>query len=255
MTVDIDAVWARLKNGSIEPKSSIPDDETVRPLNTDNNENVTIEHTYKFAGKLHKQIKVVQRSSAEAKAYLATRGSQSESDKDMMEEPDLVDSARKTGPDGQMLSRPRRRISAWDPNPTGFIKGLPLAPALSKSNIGSGGLKSIDKHHLGLDAELWHRAIPQLVMRLGSTVIQSAQDAASFSTAKQSKVQKLNVVDKSKLDWAEHVDTTEGAKEELEKAKKDKRSYLERRDFLDRVEDKTEDDRAKARGVIRSSVA
>ena len=37
------------------------------------------------------------------------------------------------------------------------------------------------------------------------------------------------------MDWAEHVDK-EGAREELEAARRAKGSYLERRDFLERVE-------------------
>ena len=252
VTVDIDAVWERLKNGSIEPEDPILNDDAVGIINNDENDNITIKRIYKFAGKLHTETKVVPKSSAQAKAYLATKGSQAGSDDNVIEEPLLAVNEEKTGPDGQILSRPKRRISAWDPNPTCFVKGLPLAPALSKSNIGaSGALKSTDKSHLGQDAELWNRAIPQLTMKFGNAALQPAQGLVSFTSAKQSKIQKLNVVDKSKLDWAEHVDTTEGAREELETARKDKRNYLERKDFMDRVEDKTEDDRAKARGVVR----
>ena len=55
------------------------------------------------------------------------------------------------------------------------------------------------------------------------------------TAAKAVKAPKLNVVDKSKMDWAEHVDK-EGAREELEAARKAKGSYLEKRDFLERVE-------------------
>ena len=66
--------------------------------------------------------------------------------------------------------------------------------------------------------------------------------------AKHLKAQRLNVVDKSKLDWAEHVDAQEGAREELEKAKRDKGSYLDRRDFLERVEERGESSRSGMKG-------
>ena len=57
---------------------------------------------------------------------------------------------------------------------------------------------------------------------------------------------KMNVVDKSKLDWEAHVEE-EGAREELEQARKGKGNYLERRDFLERAEDRREADLREAR--------
>lgn len=52
---------------------------------------------------------------------------------------------------------------------------------------------------------------------------------------------KLNVVEKSKLDWASHVDQ-EGLKEELDVAEKAKGGYMGRMDFLGRTEAKREED-------------
>ncbi|KAL8895407.1 MAG: hypothetical protein Q9207_008189 [Kuettlingeria erythrocarpa] len=52
---------------------------------------------------------------------------------------------------------------------------------------------------------------------------------------------KLNVVEKSKLDWASHVDQ-EGLKEELDVAEKAKGGYMGRMDFLGRAEAKREED-------------
>lgn len=49
------------------------------------------------------------------------------------------------------------------------------------------------------------------------------------------KAQKLNVVDKSKLDWKAHV-AKEGHQDELEKAAKAKDAYLSKADFLGQVE-------------------
>ncbi|KAL8641434.1 MAG: hypothetical protein Q9228_001753 [Teloschistes exilis] len=56
-----------------------------------------------------------------------------------------------------------------------------------------------------------------------------------------SKGPKLNTIEKSKLDWASHVDK-EGLKEELDVAEKAKGGYLGRMDFLGRSEAKREED-------------
>ncbi|RYP92679.1 hypothetical protein DL770_001192 [Monosporascus sp. CRB-9-2] len=53
--------------------------------------------------------------------------------------------------------------------------------------------------------------------------------------AKEAKAKKLNVVEKSRMDWAGFVDK-EGIKDELELAGKSKESYAYRQDFLARVE-------------------
>ncbi|KAI0104175.1 bucentaur or craniofacial development-domain-containing protein [Nemania sp. FL0031] len=62
----------------------------------------------------------------------------------------------------------------------------------------------------------------------------------------QAKAKKLNVVEKSRMDWAGFVDK-EGIKDELELAGKSKQSYVSRQDFLQRVEAKKEDEARRAR--------
>ncbi|KAL8993353.1 MAG: hypothetical protein Q9169_006405 [Polycauliona sp. 2 TL-2023] len=62
-----------------------------------------------------------------------------------------------------------------------------------------------------------------------------------------SKGPKLNVVEKSKLDWASHVDK-EGMKDELDVAEKAKGGYMGRMDFLGRSEAKREEERKNAKG-------
>ncbi|KAL9004445.1 MAG: hypothetical protein Q9188_002744 [Gyalolechia gomerana] len=57
---------------------------------------------------------------------------------------------------------------------------------------------------------------------------------------------KLNTIEKSKLDWAEHVDQ-EGLKEELDTAEKAKGGYLGRMEFLGRSEAKREEEVRNAR--------
>ncbi|KAL8850259.1 MAG: hypothetical protein Q9221_004769 [Calogaya cf. arnoldii] len=64
--------------------------------------------------------------------------------------------------------------------------------------------------------------------------------------ATSSKGPKLNVVEKSKLDWASHVDR-EGLKDELDVAEKAKGGYMGRMDFLGRSEAKREEERKNAK--------
>ncbi|OAP56160.1 hypothetical protein AYL99_09339 [Fonsecaea erecta] len=62
----------------------------------------------------------------------------------------------------------------------------------------------------------------------------------------QFKGPKLNVVEKSKMDWAEHVDT-EGLQEELDTHAKAKDGYLTRMDFLQQVAERQEAEARAAR--------
>ncbi|KIW70491.1 hypothetical protein PV04_02755 [Phialophora macrospora] len=57
---------------------------------------------------------------------------------------------------------------------------------------------------------------------------------------------KLNVVEKSKMDWAEHVDS-EGLKDELDMHAKAKEGYLTRMDFLREVEERRDAEARAAR--------
>ncbi|RMZ82589.1 hypothetical protein DV738_g1515, partial [Chaetothyriales sp. CBS 135597] len=66
------------------------------------------------------------------------------------------------------------------------------------------------------------------------------------TSAAAKKGPRLNVVEKSKLDWASHVDA-EGLKEELDVAAKAKDSYLHRTDFLRDVEMRKEEEARQAR--------
>ncbi|KAK8140336.1 BCNT-domain-containing protein [Apiospora sp. TS-2023a] len=66
----------------------------------------------------------------------------------------------------------------------------------------------------------------------------------------QAKAKKLNVVEKSRMDWAGFVDKA-GIKDELQLAGKSKQSYTSRQDFLARVESKRDDDARKARMAQR----
>ena len=63
---------------------------------------------------------------------------------------------------------------------------------------------------------------------------------------KKEQGQRMTTLEKSKLDWAKHVDE-QGIREELDAAGKSKGRYLDRMDFLDRSEAFREDELRKER--------
>lgn len=67
-----------------------------------------------------------------------------------------------------------------------------------------------------------------------------------LADGKVSRVQKLNTVEKSKMDWALHVDQ-EGLQDELSEHAKAKGGYLGRMDFLGQVEQRREEEARKIR--------
>lgn len=67
----------------------------------------------------------------------------------------------------------------------------------------------------------------------------------------QAKAKKLNVVEKSRMDWAGFVDK-EGIQDDLKLAGKSKESFASRQDFLARVEAKRDDDARKVRMTGRA---
>ncbi|KAI1402232.1 BCNT-domain-containing protein [Hypoxylon fuscum] len=70
--------------------------------------------------------------------------------------------------------------------------------------------------------------------------------SARMQLREQAKAKKLNVVEKSRMDWAGFVDK-EGIQDELELAGKSKESLLNRQDFLNRVAANKEEEARKAR--------
>ncbi|KAI1469348.1 BCNT-domain-containing protein [Daldinia caldariorum] len=69
---------------------------------------------------------------------------------------------------------------------------------------------------------------------------------ARLRLREQAKAKKLNVVEKSRMDWAGFVDK-EGIKDELELAGKSKDSYVNRQDFLARVAANRDEEARRAR--------
>ncbi|OJZ89615.1 hypothetical protein ASPFODRAFT_58307 [Aspergillus luchuensis CBS 106.47] len=138
-TVDVDALWAKMNapdsgvDGYLaqdESKDATPaagqnggeaaggDDATPsaqEPQTNYTEEMVKIKRTYKFAGEMITEEKIVPKDSAEAKLFLA-----GEKDAETVTAADVDHAAN--AKDVLKLRRPLRRPSRFDPNPTGTIK-------------------------------------------------------------------------------------------------------------------------------------
>ncbi|KAI3083280.1 hypothetical protein CBS147353_2304 [Aspergillus niger] len=138
-TVDVDALWAKMNapdsgvdasSAQDESKEATPaagqtDGETAggdeatpsaqEPQTKYTEEMVKIKRTYKFAGEMITEEKIVPKDSAEAKLFLA-----GEKDAETVTAADVDNAAN--AKDALKLRRPLRRPSRFDPNPTGSIK-------------------------------------------------------------------------------------------------------------------------------------
>ncbi|KAI9932254.1 hypothetical protein ASPWEDRAFT_171620 [Aspergillus wentii DTO 134E9] len=132
-TVDVDALWAKMNapdTGSgleKEQQDTTPAvEDTEKPSKKgppaqDNKnptkasgETIKIKRTYKFAGEMITEEKVVPKDSAEAKLFLANGKNEAVTDADI-ENAANAKAALK-------LRRPLRTVSRFDPNPSGLIK-------------------------------------------------------------------------------------------------------------------------------------
>ncbi|KAF2124731.1 BCNT-domain-containing protein [Dothidotthia symphoricarpi CBS 119687] len=121
------------------------------------------------------------------------------------------------------IRRPLRRPSRFDPNPTGYVRAL--APEFQLS---------------------WPRTtLP------ASHANMPPPEAAK---ARVEKAQKLNVVDKSRMDWTGFVDK-EGIAEELDTHGKTKEAYLGRMDFLAGVEARKEEERKRVKIAAAAAIS
>ncbi|KAJ5764829.1 hypothetical protein N7520_004388 [Penicillium odoratum] len=131
-TIDVDALWEQMnKPGSelglrpiqmkrdSEPAPELEDTDThmkdhvpPEPENDSRHAHaeqwIKIKRTYKFAGEMITEEKTVRKDSAEAKAFLSSG--------------ENVESVVEDATPNRNLRRPLRKISRFDPNPTGAIK-------------------------------------------------------------------------------------------------------------------------------------
>ena len=86
----------------------------------------------------------------------------------------------------------------------------------------------------------------KFVSRFQPQIDMNSKEPGGIVVGSADKGPKLNVVDKSKLDWYSYVEQ-EGLSEELKTAGKAKTGYLDRTDFLGKVEAQREEELRRAR--------
>ena len=194
----------------------------AKPATTEfEEEYITIKRTYKFAGETHNEEKRVLKSSEEARLYLASQKDKVQKDKENDEPIEDKENEEEEPKDNKpKLRRPLKRPSRFEPNPHGEVRGLP----------------------------------PELQLRWPRTKASAtAHSALQATDAKKAKpltkpaaATKLNTVDKSRFDWAGYVDQ-EGIADELDEYGRSKGAYGGRMEFLQRVEQRKEDERRVAK--------
>ena len=246
-TADVDAIWARLMSNPLKPAPGIDEiekenvakddadsaqnskqtriadkgklepaeciestaNETQTSSNT-NDDTIIIKRTYEFAGETHIEEKRVPKESAEARLYLSSLDTSKPAP--IYEQP--------ADPSKPLLRKPLKRVSRFEPNPAAEIRNLPPNATLPRALYPITNL---------------------------STSRDAVAATAALANAKQ-KAEKLNTVTKSKLDWAGFVDK-EGIVDELKEHEQGGKAYLDRMDFLGRVEGRRDAEARKARGA------
>lgn len=223
--MNVDELWARINAPTTNTRTSTGNNKTDEPATKDSDrendvlmadedkkarpgeETITIKRKYKFAGDIITEEKVVPRDSAEAKLYLSLNKSTTAAENETESSKKQQDEQRQAITN---LRRPLRRISRFDPNPPGAIK------------------------------QSWEKNVST------TTVGGDESPGAGEGSSGAPKGPKLNTVEKSKLDWAAYVDQ-EGIKDDLDVHSKAKEGYHSRMEFLNRIEDKREEERRNAR--------
>jgi hypothetical protein len=223
-TADVDSIWAKLASLPIGRRP-----ETLEPKPLEREEDyITIHRTTKFAGQVTTEERRVLRTSQEAKVYVAEQEAKRK-EQQKESEPELAETNAENGdpesddPALPPLRRPLFRKSRFEPNPTGEVKALPPHLQLRWPRN-----KLLSKKAPGSDENAIYnpRALPV-----------------------PAPAAKLNVVQKSKYDWAGYVDKA-GIAEELDKYGKSKQSYAEREGFLNRLEGRREEERLAAKSKV-----
>ncbi|CAK3857207.1 swr1-complex 5 [Lecanosticta acicola] len=204
VTIDVDQVWAELSSvpvGKIAPALLHPvqvvSDGTM-DVDGENKENapisstaadelITIKRRIEYAGETTEVEEQVPRSSKEAQSFL-------------IEHPEADPNYKSNNANALGLSRPFKRPSMFEPNPTGFVKGV--AP-----------------EKLRLRAPT----------RMDVLMTQKREE-------EKKKAQKMTTVEKSRVDWKGFVDKEEGLKDQLNEYGRGRGNYLDREGFLGRAQ-------------------
>jgi hypothetical protein len=222
-TVDVDALWAQMTAAPLKPiqptEPTKPDpsiDQTAaankpaQPI-VEEEEQITIKKTYTFAGQDTTEEKSIPRS------HLDKYTSDGWQTTDAPSQPS--DTASKPKANTSKIRRPLRRPSRFDPNPTGYVRTL---------------------------APEFQLTYPRATATSTTPNENALMPPPELPAKGKEKTQKLNVVDKSRMDWTGFVDK-EGIAEELDTHGKTKEAYLGRMEFLAGVEARREEERKKVK--------
>ncbi|KAF2657676.1 BCNT-domain-containing protein [Lophiostoma macrostomum CBS 122681] len=232
-TIDVDALWAQMAAAPLRPsyQTSTPQapadgvsqvqDDLVEGVATGasadpDTDLVAVRKVYTFAGQRTTEEKQVPRSKLE---QLLSEGWKTTEPEVQASEGIAEKEHTKAGAKQPKVRRPLRRPSRFDPNPTGYIRALPPEHQLS-----------------------WPRKATVSV----AVDQENTQVPGGSKAPRVEKAQKLNVVDKSRLDWTGFVDK-EGIADELDVHGKTKEAYLGRMDFLAGVEARQEEERRRVK--------
>lgn len=233
--MDVDALWAQMATAPLKPtleplvpavETSTRDEAAPKPIAqaVEEEEQVTVKKAYTFAGQRTEEEKQVPRSALEQ--YLSDGWKTVDPSKEP--EPETTETpASKPEDEGPKIRRPLRRPLRFDSNPTGYVRALPPDHQLS-----------------------WPRK-PTATTGQENTMLPPPE---APKAGRPEKAQKLNVVDKSRLDWTGFVDQ-EGIGEELDMHGKTKESYLGRMGFLAGVEARREEDRKKMKSAAATAAS
>lgn len=202
VTVDVEALWADLKNVAVGRDSYAPlqtgdaddeaDGENAGAIEN-GDEMIAIKRRIEYAGEITEVEERVPRASKEAQRYLREHPEADPS------HPRHQDATEVEAPS---INRPLRRPSLFEPNPSAIIKGV--APE-----------------------KLRPRAPNRVDVLMAEKRIEEER---------KKKAEKMSTVQKSALDWRGWVDKQEGLREELDVYGRSKHGFLAREDFLGRAE-------------------
>ncbi|KNG82198.1 SWR1-complex protein 5 [Aspergillus nomiae NRRL 13137] len=166
-TVDVDALWEKMNAPDTTPglpplqaekqndtpveenkdaemrDGETPVTEEKRQASQYSEEMVKIKRTYKFAGEWITEEKIVPKDSAEAKLYMANE-----------KEVETVTAAENAAGSKEAIKirRPLRKVSRFDPNPTGSIKKSwekqPVAETTGEENARGPKINTVEKSRL-----------------------------------------------------------------------------------------------------------
>ena len=210
VTIDVDDAWARLKSIPVgrpvgyEPATTKDRDGDAVVLGREQNKE-NIDATASAKDDPHDMINITRRieyAGEVTEVEERVPRSSKEAQRYLAEHPEADPSQAKENTQTSTVLRPLKRPSLFEPNPTALVKGVPP-----------------------------EKLRPRAPSRLD---VLMAEKRAEEERAK--KAEKMTTVQKSALDWRGFVDQQQGLREELDEYGKSKGRFLEREDFLGRVE-------------------